>query len=60
MAGFFVGGGTLLPLKGFSQKTLLWVVGVTALCFYLPDIVLGSWRVAGSRRSSWACPTPWT
>ena len=39
--GFFVGGGALLWAKGFSQNTLIWVAGVTALCFWLPDIVLG-------------------
>jgi tight adherence protein C len=41
LAGFFLGGGTLLWLKGVSQNTLIWVAGVTAACFWLPDIVLG-------------------
>ena len=41
MAGFFFGGGTLLWAKGFSQNTLIWVAGVSGLCFWLPDIVLG-------------------
>ncbi len=40
LGGFFIGGGTLLWVKGFSQNTLIWVAGVTALCFWLPDIVL--------------------
>lgn len=39
--GFFLGGGTLLWVKGFSQSTCIWVAAVTALCFWLPDIVLG-------------------
>jgi tight adherence protein C len=41
LAGFFFGGGTLLWAKGFSQNTLVWVASVTALCFWLPDVVLG-------------------
>ena len=41
MAGFFIGGGTLLWMKGFSQNTLIWVGAVSGLCFWLPDIVLG-------------------
>src|SRR5208337_2602423 len=41
MAGLFIGGGTLLWTKGFSRNTMIWVAGVTALCFWLPDIVLG-------------------
>ncbi|MEI8376117.1 MAG: type II secretion system F family protein [Planctomycetota bacterium] len=41
MAGFFLGGGMLLWAKGFSQNTLIWVVGVSAVCFWLPDMVLG-------------------
>jgi tight adherence protein C len=41
MAGFFIGGGGLLWAKGANQNTLIWVVGVTAVCFWLPDFVLG-------------------
>src|SRR5208283_4252812 len=41
MAGFFIGGGALLWVKGFHQNTLLWVAAVSGLCFWLPDIVLG-------------------
>ena len=41
MAGFFIGGGSLLWAKGFSQNTMIWVAGVTGFCFWLPDIVLG-------------------
>jgi tight adherence protein C len=41
VVGFFFGGGTLLWMKGFSQGTFIWVAAVTALCFWLPDIVLG-------------------
>jgi tight adherence protein C len=41
LVGFFGGGGLLLYSKGVSQNTFIWVAGVTALCFWLPDIVLG-------------------
>jgi len=41
MIGFFIGGGTLLWAKGFSQNTLVWVAVVSGGCFWLPDIVLG-------------------
>ncbi len=41
MAGLFLGGGTLLLTKGFNRSTAIWVAGVSALCFWLPDIVLG-------------------
>jgi tight adherence protein C len=41
VAGFCFGGGTLLWIKGVNQNTFIWVAGVTALCFWMPDIVLG-------------------
>jgi tight adherence protein C len=41
LVGFFFGGGMLLWTKGVSQNTFIWAAGVTALCFWAPDIVLG-------------------
>ncbi len=41
MLGFFCGGGTVLWVKGFNQNTFIWAAAITALCFWLPDIVLG-------------------
>src|SRR5208283_2682974 len=41
LIGFFIGGGTLLWAKGFSQNTLIWVAVVSGACFWLPDIVVG-------------------
>ena len=41
LVGFCFGGGTLLYVKGFSQNTFIWAAGVTAICFWMPDIVLG-------------------
>jgi len=41
VVGFCFGGGTLLWMKGVNQNTFIWVAGVTALCFWTPDIVLG-------------------
>jgi tight adherence protein C len=39
--GFSCGGGTVLWVKGFNQNAFIWAAGITALCFWLPDIVLG-------------------
>ena len=41
MLGFFCGGGTVLWVKGFNQNACIWAAGITAVCFWLPDIVLG-------------------
>jgi len=41
LVGFCLGGGALLWIKGVHQNTFIWVAGVTALCFWTPDIVLG-------------------
>ena len=39
--GFFAGGGTVLWVKGINQSGLVWAAGITGVCFWLPDIVLG-------------------
>ena len=41
MVGFSLGGGSLLWAKGFNRNTMIWVAGVSAFCFWLPDLVLG-------------------
>ncbi len=41
LVGFSLGGGTLLWAKGFNRGTLIWVVAICGLCFWLPDLVLG-------------------
>jgi tight adherence protein C len=41
MAGFFLGGGTLLSLNGMSQKTLVFASGLAGVLFYLPDLAIG-------------------
>jgi tight adherence protein C len=41
MAGLFLGGGTLLSLKGMNQSSLIYSMGLAALLFYLPDVVVG-------------------
>jgi tight adherence protein C len=41
LAGLFLGGGTLLSLKGMNQKSLVFSMGMAGLLFYLPDIVVG-------------------
>lgn len=41
LAGLFLGGGTVLGIKGVNQSSLLWTVGVVAVLFYLPDTVVG-------------------
>jgi tight adherence protein C len=40
MIGFFIGGGTLLLTQGFQVKTLLYIVGVTGIMFYLPELIV--------------------
>jgi len=40
LAGLFLGGGALLSVSGFSQKTLFSVVICAGGLFYLPEIVL--------------------
>jgi tight adherence protein C len=47
MAGLFLGGGTLLSLKGMNQKSLVFSMGVAGFLFYLPDIIVG---ILGKRR----------
>ena len=39
--GFGIGGGFVLWIKGFTQNGFIWAAGITALCFWLPDMVLG-------------------
>jgi tight adherence protein C len=41
MTGLFLGGGTLLSLKGMSQNSLVFSMGIAGLLFYLPDMVVG-------------------
>lgn len=41
LIGLFLGGGTLLSLKGMNQKTMGMCVGIAGLFFYLPDLVVG-------------------
>ncbi len=48
LSGLFIGGGSILAVYGVSQKTLFMAVGVTALMFYLPDVVV--WFLARSRK----------
>jgi len=41
IAGLFLGGGTIASLRGLSQTSLIWSVGLAGLFFYLPDFVVG-------------------
>ena len=41
MAGLFLGGGTLLSLKGMNARTLEYSMALSGLLFYLPDLVVG-------------------
>jgi tight adherence protein C len=41
MTGLFLGGGTLLSLKGMTQNSLVFSMGLAGFLFYLPDIVVG-------------------
>jgi tight adherence protein C len=46
--GLFASGGTALVTGAITQKALIYAVGVTALMFYLPDIIL--WFMARHRK----------
>ncbi|MGA2061925.1 MAG: type II secretion system F family protein, partial [Thermoguttaceae bacterium] len=41
MAGLFLGGGTLLSLKGMNAHTLEYSMALSGLLFYLPDLIVG-------------------
>jgi tight adherence protein C len=41
LAGLFLGGGTVLTIKGVNQSALMWTIAVAGLFFYLPDIIVG-------------------
>jgi tight adherence protein C len=45
--GLFVGGGAITSLRGVSQSSLTWSVGVAGAFFYLPDLVV---RLLGGHR----------
>ena len=47
VVGLFLGGGAITSLRGVSQSSLTWSMGVAGLFFYLPDLVI---RFLGSRR----------
>jgi tight adherence protein C len=47
MAGLFLGGGTLLSLKGMNQSSLVFSMGLAGLLFYLPDLIV---RFLGKNR----------
>ncbi|HUT10042.1 MAG TPA: type II secretion system F family protein [Thermoguttaceae bacterium] len=40
MAGLFLGGGTVLLIKGFSQNSLVSCIVIAGFMFYLPDIAV--------------------
>jgi tight adherence protein C len=41
VAGLFLGGGTMMLVKGMNQKSMMWTVIIAGLFFYLPSIVIG-------------------
>ena len=41
MAGLFLGGGTVLGLRGASQGSLMWTAVIVAVFFYSPDVIVG-------------------
>jgi tight adherence protein C len=48
LIGFAVSGGTMLIMKGMTQKTLLYTLAGAGTCFYLPDIVV--WWIGRKRK----------
>ncbi len=47
IAGVFLGGGTILSLKGISQNSLVSSIALAGFLFYLPNIAV---RLIGKRR----------
>jgi tight adherence protein C len=41
VAGLFLGGGTMLFVKGMNQKSMMWTVLIAGGMFYLPNLVIG-------------------
>ena len=41
LAALFLGGGAVMSVKGINQNALLTVAVLTAILFYLPDLVVG-------------------
>jgi tight adherence protein C len=48
IVGFVASGGTMLILKGLSQKTLIYTLAATGTSFYLPDIIV--WFIGKKRK----------
>ena len=60
MAGLFLGGGTVIGVSGINRQALLTVATLAMVLFYLPDLSSAFSPRAGSKPSSWPCPTSWT
>jgi tight adherence protein C len=50
VTGLFLGGGTIVSLRGINQNSLVWSVGLAGLFFYLPDFVVNF--VGSSRKQA--------
>ncbi len=46
----FIGGGTVASLRGLTQGSLYWTIGIAGLLFYLPDLVVG--MIGSSRKQA--------
>jgi tight adherence protein C len=47
IVGLFLGGGTLLSLRGMNQRSLGFTMGLAGLLFYLPDVIVS---IMGKKR----------
>jgi tight adherence protein C len=56
MVGLMFGASTILPFLGVGQKSLIGVVVVAAVLFYLPDLVVGF--IGRSRQQQIFCGLP--
>jgi tight adherence protein C len=50
VAGFFIGGGSMLLVKGATQDAIMWTIGIAGCMFYLPDVIV--WLMARSRKEA--------
>ena len=50
LVGVFFAGGTMIFLSGFTQKSLIRVIAVAGLLFYIPDLIV--WFLARRRKQA--------
>src|SRR5690606_38563824 len=50
VAGFLIGGGAVVLTRGFNVDSMMYSVGISLVCFFLPEVVL--WAMTKSRQDN--------